>query len=33
MKGSLMKLVLGTAMTMMSRALEFPAESKERNVY
>lgn len=33
MKGSLMKLVLGAAMTMMSRALEFPAESKERNVY
>ena len=33
MKGSLMKLVLGAAMTMMSRALEFPAESKERNAY
>lgn len=33
MKGSLMKLVLGAAMSMMSRALEFPAESKERSVY
>lgn len=33
MKGSLMKIVLGAAMTMMSRALEFSAESKERHVY
>ena len=28
-----MKLVLGAAMSMMSRALEFPVESKERHVY
>lgn len=33
MKGSLMKLMLGAAMTMMSNALKFPDESKERNVY
>lgn len=33
MKGSLMKLVLGAAMTMMSSAEKFPIESKERHVY
>lgn len=33
MKGSLMKLMLGAAMTMMSNALKFHDESKERNVY
>lgn len=28
-----MKLMLGAAMTMMSNALKFPDESKERHVY
>ena len=33
MKGSLMKLVLGAAMSMFAYSQKFPAESKERNVY
>ena len=33
MKGSLMKLVLGAAMSMFAYSQKFPAESKERHVY
>lgn len=33
MKGSLMKLVLGAAMSMFADAQKFPAESKERVLY